>query len=53
MEKNKPIRKLKLTKETLRSLEEKDLREAAGGVITEGYTCADTGCRSCKSCFGC
>lgn len=35
----KQTRKLNLNKETLRTLESLELKDLAGGVITQAYTC--------------
>jgi hypothetical protein len=47
--KRKKIKKLSLTKETLRELAGQDVKKAAGGALT--MTCANSGCRSCYTCF--
>ena len=47
--KKKVVKKLTLTKETLRGLDGQQLTKAAGGVATT-MTCGNTGCRSCYTC---
>ena len=52
VKKEQKVRKLTLTRETLRSLEEAEAREAAGGFATgNAYSCAPTCARSCHTCF--
>ena len=47
--KRKKAKKLTLTKETLRELGSQEIKKAAGGAPT--LTCANSGCRSCYTCF--
>lgn len=47
--KRKKVKKLTLTKETLRELGGQEIKKAAGGALT--MTCANSGCRSCYTCF--
>jgi len=48
--KRKKVKKLSLTKETLRELAGQDMKKAGGGVATS-MTCANSVCRSCYTCF--
>lgn len=47
--KKKKAKKLSLTKETLRELDGQEIKKVAGGAPT--LTCANSGCRSCHTCF--
>lgn len=52
MEKKKKkvkVKKLTLTKETLRGLDGQEMKKAKGGAATL-MTCAHSGCRSCYTC---
>jgi len=46
----KKVKKLILTKETLRGLDHQEMKKAGAGVATT-MTCANSGCRSCHTCF--
>lgn len=48
--KRKKLKKLSLTKETLRGLDSQETRRAAAGVAPT-VTCANSGCRSCHTCI--
>lgn len=48
--KRKKLKKLSLTKETLRQLAHQEMKKAGGGVANT-MTCANSGCRSCYTCF--
>jgi hypothetical protein len=47
--KRKKVKKLSLTKETLRELAGQEIKKAGGGVPPT-MTCANSGCRSCYTC---
>ena len=46
----KKIKKLSLTKETLRGLDFQEMKKAGAGAAPT-ITCANSGCRSCHTCF--
>ncbi len=46
----KKVKKLSLAKETLRGLDHQEIKKAAAGVAPT-MTCANSGCRSCYTCF--
>jgi hypothetical protein len=48
--KRKKIKKLSLTKETLRELAGQEIKKVGAGVAPT-MTCANSGCRSCYTCF--
>jgi hypothetical protein len=46
----KKVKKLSLTKETLRGLDHQEMKKAGAGIANT-MTCANSGCRSCYTCF--
>jgi hypothetical protein len=51
--KKRMTQKLKLNRETLRSLDDERLRDAAGAVTQGGTLCSQNPCQSISYCYAC